>query len=179
MKNQLAVTGTVFQIPQLCFQFKFLRAIVIFNVPWHKFEVLKNVKSSKLFESQSFQCVGRSCREIFRFKSQKKQKISRTINTLEKNSGQNAVFFHITSIQDLVFDITINIFDNYGRCTKMLIKWGQTISMLNIKSAFFRYQYHQFHYYYISMRFHTTLTTLCQCKSLKDFPGTITHVTEK
>ena len=98
---------------------------------------------------------------------------------MEKNSGQNAVFFHITSIQDLVFDITINIFDNYGRCTKMLIKWGQTISMLNIKSAFFRYQYHQFHYYYISMRFHTTLTMLCQCKSLKDFPGTITHVTEK
>ena len=34
----------------------------------------------------------------------KKRKISRTTNTLEKNSCYNAAFFHITSIQDLAFD---------------------------------------------------------------------------
>ena len=34
----------------------------------------------------------------------KKEKISRTINTLEKNSCYYVAFFHITSIQDLAFD---------------------------------------------------------------------------
>ena len=37
-------------------------------------------------------------------KIKKKENISRTINTWEKNSCYNAGFFHITSIQDLAFD---------------------------------------------------------------------------
>ena len=57
-------------------------------------------------------------------KIKEKEKISCTINILEKNSCYNAAFFNITSIQDLAFDkMGSNIVDKHA---------------LNKESAFFR-----------------------------------------
>ena len=55
--------------------------------------------------------------------------------------------------------ITVITFDNHGRSSQMLIKWGQilSINMLLTRSLHSLDQYHQFYYYYLPLRYQAAI----------------------